>query len=119
MANEQQGPKGSDSLQLGEKGAGTNCVDKAFSFSVNGAVAGAAYGTAAACFLNPVKGAKTPMITRALGVVATNSVLLATAGAGFASVACLSARYRDKDDFWNAALGGATVGTVFGLKSMP
>ena len=45
--------------------------------------------------------------------------LVATAGAGFASVACLSARYRDKDDFWNAALGGATVGTVFGLKSMP
>ena len=39
---------------------------------------GAAYGTAAACFLNPVKGAKTPMITRALGVVATNSVLLGT-----------------------------------------
>ena len=37
---------------------------------------GAVYGSFAACFLTPVKGSTTPMIARALGTVAANSVLL-------------------------------------------
>ena len=37
---------------------------------------GAVYGSFAACFLTPVKGSTTPMIARALGTVAANSILL-------------------------------------------
>ena len=43
MASEEQAdvkhPE-SSTLQLGEKGAGSNCLDKTFAFSINGAVAG-------------------------------------------------------------------------------
>ncbi len=33
----------------------------------------------------------------------------------FAASACISASMRDKDDYKNAAIGGALAGTVFGF----
>ena len=35
----------------------------------------------------------------------------------FAASACISASMRDKDDYKNAAIGGALAGTVFGFAS--
>ena len=40
----------------------------------------------------------------------------ASVGGFFASTCCLTARLRDKDDFWNAAAGGAAAGSLFGLR---
>lgn len=37
-------------------------------------------------------------------------------GGIFAGSCCLSARLRNKDDPWNAAVGGAAAGSVFGLR---
>ena len=39
------------------------------------------------------------------------------AGSSFAAGACVSADIRDKDDHFNAAVGGALAGSVFGFKS--
>lgn len=33
----------------------------------------------------------------------------------FAAVTCLTAKYRDKDDFWNPLVGGTVGGAYFGL----
>lgn len=38
------------------------------------------------------------------------------AGGTFAAGACMTARFRDKDDYVNAAVGGLLAGAVFGLK---
>lgn len=38
-------------------------------------------------------------------------------GATFAVGACLSARFRDKDDYKNAVVGGMLAGLIFGYKS--
>lgn len=38
-------------------------------------------------------------------------------GATFALGACLSARFRDKDDYKNAVIGGILAGSIFGYKS--
>jgi len=40
---------------------------------------------------------------------------IGSAGATFATAACLSADYRDKDDYVNATIGGALSGSLFGL----
>lgn len=40
---------------------------------------------------------------------------IGSAGATFATVACLSASVRDKDDYVNATIGGALSGSIFGL----
>ena len=41
---------------------------------------------------------------------------LGTAGGMYAAGVCTAARFRDKDDFVNASIGGALAGTVFGFK---
>lgn len=38
-------------------------------------------------------------------------------GATFAVGACLSARFREKDDYKNAVVGGMLAGLIFGYKS--
>lgn len=38
-----------------------------------------------------------------------------SAGATFATAACLSANIRDKDDYVNASIGGALAGSLFGV----
>lgn len=37
-------------------------------------------------------------------------------GGIFAGSCCFAARLRDKDDSWNAAVGGAAAGSLFGVR---
>ena len=44
---------------------------------------------------------------------------LASVGTAFALGACTTAKLRNKDDHWNAVVGGMAAGSLFGLRGDP
>ncbi|XP_064387113.1 uncharacterized protein LOC135335520 [Halichondria panicea] len=106
-----------EELNLGCDEAGEDCFGKVITYGGKSAIAGGLVGSAEGCFLSPVPNSTTPMLVRALGLIARRSMLFGIAGGSFGAGACLSAGIRDKDDHLNAAVGGALVGSVFGFKN--
>ena len=64
-----------------------------------------------------MKGTKSPMVGEVLRVISANTIFLASVGTAFALGACTTAKLRNKDDHWNAVVGGMAAGSLFGLRA--
>ncbi|KAJ7352752.1 hypothetical protein OS493_034103 [Desmophyllum pertusum] len=93
---------------------GHNCVKRAATFGIKGAVIGGVFGAAKSALKIP-NPEPTPLILQSFIMMKNNALFLGGIASTFALTTCTAAQMREKDDEANWALGGAASGVLIGF----